>query len=202
MRAAHATVTLVEDEDRKILVDPSLPSEALSYRYDERIGGKLTDVTDVFCTTLRPVHRRGIAAFDKADWWVAGDELEAYRSHLEGLRGSAERLSGEDTASIESDLELLKRFKPAPEKFTKQVQFYPLVGPSTASAGLLLTPPMSTIVIAGDAALTGEHVRAGQVWQGCFDTELAMESLRDLLELADVIIPGHDNVIISPGRFI
>jgi glyoxylase-like metal-dependent hydrolase (beta-lactamase superfamily II) len=82
------------------------------------------------------------------------------------------------------------------------VTVYPLRGASPGSAGLLLTPPMVTVVVAGDAAVTGEHVRRGQVWDGCADVEQATASMRDFLELADVIVPGHDNVLLMPGRWL
>jgi len=94
----------------------------------------------------------------------------------------------------------LQRFRGAPDKFSEQVSLYPLEGPSPGSAGLLLTPPPMTIAIAGDAALTGEHVQRGMVWEGCADTEIAVESLQDLLEVADVIVPGHDNLIFAPRQ--
>jgi len=202
MRMSHATTTLVRDDKRVILVDPSLPPEILAGRYNERTGGSLGDVTDVFCTTLRPVHRRAIAAFDEAKWWAGEVEIETYREHLTTLLESAERLDAEEVNTIEADLALLGRFAPAPDKFTPQVQFYPLLGASPGSAGLLLTPPTSTIVIAGDAAVTSQHVLAGQVWKGCSTMEAAMTSLTDLLELADVIVPGHDNLMFAPGRWL
>ena len=75
---------------------------------------------------------------------------------------------------------------------------YPLPGASVGSAGLLLTPPTWTILIAGDAALTIDHVERGQVWEGCADPEAAMESLQDMLEVADLIVCGHDNVMFAP----
>jgi len=34
------------------------------------------------------------------------------------------------------------------------------------------------------------------VWDGCVDTEAAMESLKDLLEVADIVVPGHDNIML------
>ncbi len=202
VRAAHATTTLVADESRHILVDPSLPGQLLSPRYNERTGGTLADVTDVFCTTLRPVHRRGLDALAHATWWCNEDELETYRHHLATLAESADRLDAEDAANIRADLALLKKFQPAPDRFTPQVQLYPLAGPSPGSAGLLLTPPASTIAIAGDAVVTADHLRRGQVWQGCADTQAAMDSLTDLLELADVIVPGHDNVTLCGARWM
>ena len=202
VRTAHATTTLISGDGKQILVDPSLPAPALAARFNERTGKTLSDVTDVFCTTLRPVHRRSIEAMGHANWWTSEQELQTYRAHLESLLDSAGRISAEDTATVEADLKLIERFKPAPEQFTPQVQLYPLAGSSPGSAGLLLAMPILTVVIAGDAALTGQHVLAGQVWQGCNDVNAALESLRDLLELADVIVPGHDNVLLSPSRWL
>jgi len=201
-RTPHATTTLVRDGGRMILVDPSLPARVLQARFNERTGLLLKDVTDVFCTTLRPVHRRSIEAMPEAAWWVNAGELEAYRSHLQGLADSSQRLTGEQQADVESDLKLLERFRPAPDKLAGQVHLYPLPGPSPGCAGLLLTPPATTMLIAGDAVLTVEHMLRGQVWQGCFDTEAALRSLQDAVEIADIIIPGHDNLTVSPRRWL
>ncbi len=202
LRTSHATTTAVFDEDKIILVDPSLPPQALGPVFNERTGKQLGDVTDVFCTTLRPVHRRSIMALPDANWWASQDEIESYRGKLADLLDSAGRLDPRETVNIEADLKLLESFRPAPETFTRQVTVYPMAGPTPGSAGLLLTPPTMSIIIAGDAVLTGEHVARGQVWQGCDDLEKALASLQDALEFADVIIPGHDNVCISPGRYV
>ena len=79
VRTAHATTTLVCDGERRILIDPSLPAPALAARFNERTGLALGDVTDVFCTTLRPVHRRSIEVLGHAHWWVNEPELDSYR---------------------------------------------------------------------------------------------------------------------------
>ncbi len=200
VRTAHATTTYVEAGERRILVDPSLPGSILAARFNERTGKTLSDVTDVFLTTLRPVHRRGIEALPDAKWWVTELELESYRTYLEDLLESADRLSPADAKLTRADLKQLERFRPAPDSFTEQVSLYPLGGASVGSAGLLLSPPTATIAIAGDAALTANHVERGQVWKGCANTDAAMVSLQDLLEVADVIVPGHDNVMIAPRQ--
>jgi len=202
VRTAHATTTVVFDEDKVILVDPSLPAQALGPVFNERTGKQLGDVTDVFCTTLRPVHRRSIMALPEANWWASQDEIESHRAKLVALLDSASRLDPQQTTDVEADLKLLESFHPAPETFTRQVTVYPMVGPTPGSAGLLLTPPTMSIIIAGDAVLTAAHMARGQVWQGCDDLEKALASLQDALEFADVIIPGHDNVCISPGRYV
>jgi len=202
VRTSHATTTLVCEGKRRILVDPSLPAAALAARFFERTGQSLDSVTDVFCTSLRPVHRRSLDAFPRARWWCAEAELESYGRHLAALRDSADRLKSADAALVEADLTLIERIKPAPDKFSEPISLYPLPGPSAGSAGLLLTPPTATIVIAGDAALTRDHVERGQVWEGATDTESALDSLAELLDLADVIIPGHDNVMFVTQRMM
>jgi len=192
----------VTDGDKKILVDPSLPSQILDARFNERTGGTLADITDVFCTTMRPIHRRGLDALGHAKWWCSETEMETYARYLQDLRQSAERLDAEQVATIEADIEIVRKFKPAPERLTPQVHLFPLAGASIGSAGLLLAEPTSTVLIAGDAVITAEHFTRGQVWMGCANTEQALESLQDVIEIADVIIPGHDNIIPTAKRLI
>ncbi|MCP4377459.1 MAG: hypothetical protein GY794_14945 [bacterium] len=121
--------------------------------------------------------------------------METYAHYLQNLLESAERLDAEQAAAIESDIEIVRKFKPAPERLTPQVHLFPLAGASIGSTGLLLVEPTSSVLVAGDAVVTAEHFARGQVWQGCNDTESALESMKDVIEIADVIIPGHDNII-------
>ena len=200
VRTSHATSTLVTTGDRLILVDPSLPAVALDARLFERTGKRLSDVTDVFLTTLRPGHRRSLEALGQARWWASGTELEAFSRQLAETGQTQQRLDGEQVRLVELEQRLLERVKPCPDDLAPQVQLYPLPGPSAGSAGLLLTTATIAVIIAGDAALTTEHVQRGQVWEGCVDAEAAIQSLQDMMEIADVIVPGHDNVMFIPGR--
>ena len=199
-RTAHATTTVVSEGKRLVLVDPSLPAPALAARFNERTGRQLSDVTDVFCTNLRLAHRRGVESLSHAKWWASELELLSYRRQLDQKLDSADRLSEEDAVAARRDIDLLQRFSPAPDKFSEQISLFPTPGPTAGAAGLLLTPPNTTIAIAGDAALTTEHINAGQVWQGCADASAAIESLRELLEIADVIVTGHDNMMVAPRQ--
>ncbi|HDY64721.1 MAG TPA: hypothetical protein ENH84_00610 [Phycisphaerae bacterium] len=202
VRTPHATTTLVIHGKRRILVDPSLPGRILEGRLFERTGQNTESITDVFCTTLRPDSRRALEVFNHAAWWCSETELEWYTGHLTGLIDSAHRLDSEEARNVEKDLALVRRFRPAPEKFGDQVGLYPLTGPTVGCTGLLLTPATSTVVIAGPAAPTAEHIEKGMIWEQCTDRDMAMQSLVDLLELADVIVPGFDNVVLSPRRWI
>jgi len=55
-------------------------------------------------------------------------------------------------------------------------------------------------LICGDAVPTIEHLERGQVLHGAVDIETAVESFREALEIADVLVPGRDNWVINPLR--
>jgi len=103
---------------------------------------------------------------------------------------------------VAAEMEVLQRFTPAADKLTEAVHLFPLPGPSAGSAGLLLAGPRLTVMVAGDAAPTRDHVLAGRVWSGSADAESAMESISEVIEIADFIICGHDNVMPNPTRWM
>jgi glyoxylase-like metal-dependent hydrolase (beta-lactamase superfamily II) len=76
VRPAHATTVLIDAGDAKILVDPSLPEQILVPRLAERSGLKPEAITHVFLTNFHPMRRRGLAAFDDAQWYVGELERE------------------------------------------------------------------------------------------------------------------------------
>jgi len=199
-RVAHATTTLIRCGSTTILVDPSLPAEMLAHRLDERTGMTLDQIDVVFLTTFRPVHRRGLPAFPRATWLMHAPEIEAVRLHLEETRRRiGEEEDGNDREDddslrlIRDEESLLTRIEAAGERLTPSVHLYPTAGISPGASGLLLAAPSRTIVIAGDAVVTREYFEAGQVWEHVEDVPQAMNSFEDILEVADEVVPGHDN---------
>ena len=65
---------------------------------------------------------------------------------------------------------------------------------------MLLSHTNSTTLIAGDAIATAEHLEQGRVLRGAFDVNQAQESFVEAIEIADVIVPGHDNLVLNPTR--
>ncbi|MEO6056259.1 MAG: hypothetical protein ABIQ49_05415, partial [Gemmatimonadales bacterium] len=63
-----------------------------------------------------------------------------------------------------------------------------------------LSQPGATVLIAGDAIATAEHLEQGRVLRGAYDADQARESIVEAVEIADVIIPGHDNVQLNLTR--
>lgn len=192
VRTPHATTTLIRGGDRVLLVDPGLPPQAVAARLFERSGLRPEQVTDVFLTNFRPAHRAGVAAFANADWWIGQIEREAVGRQLVELLHHSD--DADQQRLLKQEIALLQRCKAAPDKLMDRVDLFPLPGYTPGTCGLLLPLMSATVLIASDAVATSEHLERGQVLAGAFDTERAMESFREAVEIADWIIPGHDNI--------
>lgn len=201
VRTPHATTTLIRGGGRVLLVDPALPPQVIESRLYERAGLKAADVTDVFLTNFRPAHRGGLSGFEHAKWWIAQGEREAVGKHL---LGAFERCDDEPTRQIlRGEIELLKRCQPAADKPVPglaQVDLFPLPGYTPGTCGLLISMPTVTVLVASDAVPTVEHMDRGQVLAGGFDANQALESFKEAMEIADWIIPGHDNIVPNMTR--
>lgn len=203
-RTPHATTTLLRSQDasgpRRILVDPGLPPQVQIARLDERAGLKAAQIDTVFLTCFRPAHRTGLEAFPGARVYLHEPERNAVEEHLQTLLDRG----GEDPdvqRVVEAELSLLHRTKPAPDQIAQQVELFPLPGYTPGTCGLLITEPATTTLIAGDAIPTREHLLAGQVLPDPFDLAAAQESLREAYEIADLIVPGHDNIFQNPRSY-
>lgn len=197
-RTAHATTTLIRSGDRVILVDPALPPQALGPRMGERSGLMPKEVTDVFLTCFRPAHRMGLELFEQANWWIAEREREAVGQGL--IQGLDQATDDATKDYLRREVTLLQRCKNAPDRLAERVDLFPVPGPTPGGCGLLLLEPRATVLVAGDAVGTLEHLERGQILSGAMDIETAKESLTEALEIADVIIPGHDNIVLNPVR--
>lgn len=201
VRPGHATTVLVEAGDAKILVDPSLPEQILVPRLAERSGLKPDAVTHVFLTNFHPLRRRGLAAFDDAQWLVGELEREAIGAQLVGKYQEAEEAGDPDlAASLRAEVALLQRCKAAPDRLAEGVDLFPLYGITPGSCGLLLPQPSMTVLVAGDAVATSEHLAVGKVISPVFNLEQAQESFREAVEIADLIVCGRDNAVVNPLR--
>ncbi|MEM9295506.1 MAG: MBL fold metallo-hydrolase [Planctomycetota bacterium] len=196
----HATTTLIRSGDKTILVDPGLPAPAVVARLGERAGLAPEDITDVFLTCFRPAHRGGIAAFEHARWWIAEAEREQVGRALVGQFESIPEDAADERELLRSEVALLQRCQPAPDKLADRVDLFPLPGFTPGNAGLLLLDSSRTTLLAGDAVATSEHLERGRVLRGAFDAEQAKDSLAEAIEIADALIPGHDNVVLNPTR--
>jgi len=200
-RPAHSTTVLIREKTTTILVDPGLPGELLAQRLDERAGLKPEQIDVVFLTTFRPVHRRGLRLFSASSWLMYEPEVESMRGCLAQAEQNVDGGSDDETARLVREEQwLLDRIKPADEKLTPAVHLFPLVGVSPGAAGLLLATPSRTVIVAGDAVVTQDYFASGRVYEQVFDVEAAQSSFSEIVEIADEVIPGHDNGFRVIGR--
>ncbi len=202
LRTPHSTTTLIISDNEKILVDPSLPGKVLDARLFERAGIRVSDITKVFLTCFKPAHRAGLKAFDGADWLIHEDEKKFVEEHYKNLLRNLQKDDIEERNLIERELDLLNKCKIADQKIAEQVELFPSPGPTPGCCGLLLTQPVGTILITGDAVINKDYLEHGQVWEESHHLKQAQKSLQDIIEIADIIIPGHDNIIPLIGKLL
>lgn len=199
VRTPHSTTTLVRMGKRNILIDPGLPAAAIGARLFERTGLRPEQIDTVFLTNFRPAHRGGLALFTRAKVYVHELEQHAVRDHLTRVLGELpEEEDDEDRIRLTAELQLLDSCIAAPDHLAPGIDLFPLFGYTAGTCGLLLSMSTSTVLIAGDAVPTQDHFLAGQVLPDPYDLAGAKEALQEVYEIADIIVPGHDNVFTSP----
>lgn len=204
VRTGHATTTLIRAGGANILVDPGLPAPALTARLKERVNLEPGAITHVFLTSFRPDVRRGIGAFENAAWLVSEAEREAVGVPL-AVRLREEMERGEDAdaellGALREDVAILQRCGAAPDRLAPGVDLFPLPGVTPGLCGLLLGDLRFTALICGDAIATVEHLEQGKVLAGALDVERARQSFAEAVEIADLLVPGRDNVAVNPTK--
>lgn len=197
LRTPHATTTLIRAGKQTILVDPGLPPAALRARLYERTGLKPDAIDTVFLTHFRPAHRAGLSLFPAAKKLIHESEQQATAQQLQQLIDGAPE-ADLDRKLLLSELALLESLQPADDKIAPGIDLFPLFGYTPGTTGLLVAAPAYTALIAGDAVPTQDHFLAGQVLPDSQDIAAAQESMREVYEIADLIVPGHDNLFVNP----
>ncbi len=200
-RSGHATTTLITTDDANILVDPSLPAQALLARLDERSNTKPQQITHVFLTSADTLHRRALGAFPNATWLAHEPELAALGATL-ALQIQDSQDSGDTdlTSLLQQDQEILNNCQGAEDSSADGVDLFPLPGATVGCCGLLLPMPRLTVLICGDAVATFEHLEQGKVLPDCHDIEQAQASFTEAVEIADLLVLGRDNIAMNPLR--
>ena len=202
VRTGHATTTLIVQGKMKLLVDPGLPGPMIAARLAERANLQPSDITHVFLTSFHPDARRGLEVFEDAQWLIHGDEREGMGVPM---AARLKQLSGREDeegvcAAILRDVALLQRCKAAPDELAKGVTLFPMPGVTPGMCGLLIEEPRHTTLICGDAIPTLAHLEQGKVLPTALSVERAQQSFEEAVEIADLLIPGRDNLVVSPMK--
>jgi glyoxylase-like metal-dependent hydrolase (beta-lactamase superfamily II) len=198
-RTGHATTTVIKSGDSLMLVDPSLPGQILNARLQERWGIDLSTFTHVFLTSFDPDRRRTLRDLEHATWFMHEPEIQ---SAVLAISDELQRCEGDNelTSILEKHRELLARFEVPDDNVLPGIDLFPLPGFTPGSCGLLLPTQKRTILICGDTVATSEHLAKAIVLPNCANIEMAQESFKECIEIADVIVPGRDNVVLNPIR--
>jgi len=180
-REEYATATLIRAGKMTLLVDPGWPAEVLRAALFYRAGLEPGAVTHVFLTHFDPAHRRGIALFAKAKWWMYEEEI---------------RYADAELPDDAPDRQVLARLEAAPERLAPGVDLYPTFGHTPGHASLLVYSAVQSTIVAGDAVLTRDHFEQGDLGEPPWDLVKAKESFQEILQIADAVVPGHDNLFL------
>jgi len=177
-RETLCTSTLIQIGDRNIVVDPSCPPDEMERVLDQRAGIKPEAIDTVFLTHFHGDHYVGLTTFPHAAWYMAAPEIAAWT---------------EQTAPDAPERALLARIKPAPAEVVPGVALLATPGHTPNHTSLIFSSADWRVVIAGDAVMTYDYFQARDVHYNTVDRAAAVRSIDTIAELADVVVPGHDN---------
>jgi glyoxylase-like metal-dependent hydrolase (beta-lactamase superfamily II) len=162
-----------------LVIDPTMRWTPDDYYFDinRRTGLHKEDVTHCYCTHHHLDHYDGFKYFPNAEWL-------APKAVAEILALEAKSIDG-------------KRVKGVDGEFLPGVYALPLPGHTPSLCGAAFRCRGKRILAAGDSVMTKYHFDAGTTdFQK--DPELlkkAAESIQNMKDSFDIVIPGHDNMI-------
>lgn len=176
VRSAICTCTLVSGEGFRLLVDPSLADEAeMAKELDRRSGVEPRDITAVFVTHEHGDHWAGIAHFPDAKWLAAPAVAEILNK------------SGK----------LPRSFEDAPARLFDAVEALSTPGHTGTHHSLHFDCEGLSVVVAGDAVATRDFFRERRGYFNAVDFDLSARTMDKLADMADIIVPGHDNYFLA-----
>jgi glyoxylase-like metal-dependent hydrolase (beta-lactamase superfamily II) len=178
-REPVCTSTLVKGK-LKIVVDPSLPPEDMARVLYNRSGLRPGAIDAVFITHAHGDHYVGIDLFEKARWYIGGIDLEA-------MKKSDNRRA----------LELARRLEPCGPGAGEGLEFITLPGHTPGTTGMFFDTPDGRVCVCGDAVMTRDFFVHRQGYYNSMDFNQAAESMGKIAQLADLVVPGHDNYFLN-----
>jgi glyoxylase-like metal-dependent hydrolase (beta-lactamase superfamily II) len=171
-RPAICTCTLITGDGFRLLVDPSLQeAERMAAELDRRAGLTPADIDAVFVTHEHGDHHFGLRHFPQARWLAAAavaEKLNEGGQYEKPVEAAASPLFG-------------------------AIDLIPTPGHTLSHHSLRFDCEGRSVVVAADAAMTRDFWREKQGYFNSADFALAAHSIERLSQMADIVIPGHDN---------
>ncbi len=181
-RTPLCTSTLLQADDRTIVIDPGCVPDIMERVLYERTGLRPRAVDMVFLTHAHGDHHAGITTFPTARWCMAAPELESWTAQA---------------APDGSEQRLLSQLEPVSGELVPGITLLPTPGHAAAHTSLSFTSDGQRVVIAGDAVMTHDFFVARDVYFNTVDRIAAVQSIATIAALADIVVPGHDNYFLN-----
>jgi glyoxylase-like metal-dependent hydrolase (beta-lactamase superfamily II) len=176
LRAAICTCTVISGDGFRLLVDPSLSrAEDMAKELERRTGLKPGDIDSVFITHEHADHYAGLAHFPRARW-LGSPEVARI------LNGSAK---------------LPQQLEPVTGKLFDQIEIVPTPGHTMSLCSLRFDWNGLSVAVVGDAVATRDFWLERRGYFNCVDFALSARSMDKLAQMADIIVPGHDNYFLA-----
>ncbi|MDR1640521.1 MAG: MBL fold metallo-hydrolase [Clostridiales bacterium] len=158
-----------------LVMDPTIRNAAEDYHFDifRRTGLRPEAITHCFISHCHFDHYAGVTSFPNAQWLTSPE--------------TAKRLESQPVGS---------RLKPVTGEFLPGVFSVNLPGHTMDLCGLAFRFQGLRVIAAADSVMTEDHFFFED---GMFeeDKDLARETLREEKKWADIVVPGHGNVIVN-----
>ncbi len=176
VRSAICTCTLIQGGMFRLIVDPSLAkAEQMTAELDRRAGLKLRDIDTVFVTHEHGDHWVGLTHFSDAKWFAAPNVA----------------------AALNKTNKLPKLIEAVAGRLLDAIDIVPTPGHTLSHHSLRFDCEGMSVIVAGDAVATREFWRERQAYYSCMDFELSARSMDQIGDLADIVVPGHDNYFLN-----
>lgn len=174
-----ATCTLLDVGGHRVLVDPSPRREALEMLLFSRAGLRPDAIDTIYVTHWHGDHLFGLRLFEHATWLMAADGIAEWRERAPDYRHLADR------------------FVPAEGALPEGLELFPAPGHTPTLAALKTETPWGSLIVAGDAVMNREYYEAEEGYFNSIDFDQAAETVRRIKAASDLVIPGHDSLLLN-----
>jgi glyoxylase-like metal-dependent hydrolase (beta-lactamase superfamily II) len=182
-----------DGKDFFLIVDPTIRHSPEEYYFDlnRRTGLKPEAITHCFATHHHFDHWHGFKYFPRAKWLTGPGNRELI---IAAVKDSAGTDPG-DGLSPEIEAE---RIMEVSGEFLPGVATVPLPGHTKDLHGVAFMSGGKRILAAGDGVMTGYHfkARSTEFQSDSALVKTAAETIANIVESFDFVVPGHDNLII------
>jgi glyoxylase-like metal-dependent hydrolase (beta-lactamase superfamily II) len=170
------TCSVISGRDFRLIVDPSLADyDSMATELQRRTGLKPDNINAVFITHQHGDHVAGLKHFPEARWFA----------------GSAV------ASALNSSSRFEKQIDPAGNLLFGAIDVIPTPGHTPDHHSLRFDYKGLSVVIAGDSIATKDFWDERRAYYNVQDEAESRKSMEKIDKIADIIVPGHDNVFFN-----